>query len=334
MNQALPAPRAGSSPRPAHIASLIAAAACWGIGTVVSKQAVAEIPPLTLLPIQLAVSVAFLAILARVRGHALPRGRDGRILGRLGLLNPGLAYALSLIGLTQITASLSVLLWATEPILILLLAGAVLGERLGPAILVPTLAAIAGLALVVFDPAASGSFVGVALTLAGVGVCAVYSVATRRWLPGATDSTLGVVLAQQLHALGLAIAVVVALGAVGQPILPAQVSAAGVASAASSGLLYYAFAYLFYLSALRALPASVAAASFYLIPLFGVAAAWLVGERLELLQWLGASLVVVAVAAITMWPMRRARDEPGPDQPPSAEASAQMALSPNDARRS
>ena len=36
-----------------NVAFLVLAAACWGIGTVVSKQAVAEIAPLTLLPIQL-----------------------------------------------------------------------------------------------------------------------------------------------------------------------------------------------------------------------------------------------------------------------------------------
>ena len=46
---------------------LILAAACWGFGTVVSKRAVAEIPPLTLLPIQLGSSLLLLAVLMRVR---------------------------------------------------------------------------------------------------------------------------------------------------------------------------------------------------------------------------------------------------------------------------
>ena len=44
-----------------NVLALILAAACWGIGTVVSKRAIDEIPPLTLLPIQLAVSLAVLA---------------------------------------------------------------------------------------------------------------------------------------------------------------------------------------------------------------------------------------------------------------------------------
>jgi drug/metabolite transporter (DMT)-like permease len=286
--------------------ALIGAAACWGAGTVVSKQAVVELHPITLLALQLAVSVALLVVLGVFRGESLPAGREGRLLGRLGLLNPGLAYALSLIGLTQISASLSVLLWATEPILILALAALILGERVGLAFLVASTIAIAGLVLVVFDPAATGALPGVALTIAGVGVCAVYTVASRRWLPGTPDSTFGVVLAQQAHALGLVVIVVVAMGAMGQAVLPTQLTVVGLGSAAASGLLYYTLGYLCYLLALRSIPASVASASFYLVPVFGVALASVAGERLEPIQWFGALLVVGGVAAIGLRPARSA----------------------------
>ena len=288
-----------TAPRFRNVLALILAAACWGIGTVVSKQAVAELAPQTLLALQLAVSVAVLLVVVRLRGERLPGGREGRLLGRLGLLNPGLAYALSLIGLTQITASLSVLLWATEPILILALAAVVLGDRVGWPMLAATVVAVLGLLLVVFDPAAGGSLFGVGMTVAGVVACAVYTVATRRWLLG-SDSTFGVVLAQQLYALGFASVVVAAMTVAGQQMLPARLTAAGLASAVVSGLLYYALAYSFYLTALRAVRASVAAASFYLIPVFGLAGGLLVGERLQPLQWLGAIVVVLAVAMITI----------------------------------
>lgn len=310
-----------------NVLLLALAAACWGLGTVVSKQAVAEITPLMLLPVQLAVSVAFLLVLTRIRGIRLPAGREGRLIGRLGLLNPGLAYALSLIGLAEITASLSVLLWATEPLFILALAAIVLGDRVGVAILAQSAIAIVGLGLVVLDPAGGSAF-GIAMTVAGVMVCAVYTVATRRWLLG-SDSTFGVVLAQQLHALAFAGAVLAILVALGRPMVPTQVSLAALVSAAASGLLYYALAYSFYISALRNVRASVAAASFYLIPVFGVAGGWALGERLEPVQWLGAVLVIVSVAAITTRAARAATD-----QPSSADASAQMALSPSDASRS
>ena len=55
----------------------------------------------------------------------------------------------------------------------------------------------------------------------------------------------------------------------------------------------------FYLSALRTVPASLAASSFYLIPVFGVAAgSLLLGDRLEPVQWMGVIIVAVAVALI------------------------------------
>ena len=307
---------------------LVLAAACWGIGTVVSKQALAEVAPLTLLPIQLASSVMLLLAIARLRGEPLPRGREGRLLARLGLLNPGVAYAFSLTGLTGITASLAVLLWATEPIFILVIAAVVLGDRVGGLIVVASGAAIAGLALVVADPTASGSAVGVSLTIAGALVCAVYTVLTRKWLLG-TDSTSGVVLAQQLHALAFSLAIVALLAATGAPMLPHRMSAAGIASAVASGLLYYAFAYSFYVAALRRVRASIAAASFYLIPVFGLAGGWLIGERLDARQWLGALVVVVAVAVITIRAARPAGAEEPIGQPSSAASSAQIATAPS-----
>ena len=301
--------------RPARpVGALILAAACWGAGTAVSKQAVAEIPPLTLLPVQLAISLAFLGAVALRRGERPPSGRDGRLLGRLGLLNPGLAYALSLAGLTMITASLSVLVWAIEPVLILVLAALVLRERPGWALVALSGVAIAGLALVLYDPSAAGATLGVLLTVAGVGCCAAYTVATRRWLPGA-DSTLGVVVSQQAHALALSAGLLVIAGVAGLRVAPTALSATGIASSLVSGVVYYGLAYWCYLTGLRAVPASVAAVSFYLIPVFGVAAATAFGDRLGPAQWAGAAVVVAAVAVITVRTAVAEAGVPAPARP-------------------
>ena len=90
------------------------------------------------------------------------RTEGSPLLGRLGLLNPGLAYALGLIGLTTITASLYVLLWALEPLMILVLAAWFLRERITPAFIVLSLIAVAGMVLIVYDPSSSsGQLIGV-----------------------------------------------------------------------------------------------------------------------------------------------------------------------------
>jgi drug/metabolite transporter (DMT)-like permease len=277
--------------------ALTLAAAAWGIGTVISKRAVDEIPPLTLLPIQLAASLATLAVLMWRRGVSI-RAAQPAILGRLGVLNPGIAYALSLLGLAYISASLSVLLWALEPLLILALAAVFLRERVTPGLVVLSLIAVAGMVLVIYEPAVGGGAIGVALTVAGVGCCAVYTIISRRFMPGA-DGTAPVVFAQQAYALGFALLVIIAIALAGGQVRPESVSPLGLASAVTSGVLYYAAAYWLYLSALRAVPASIAAVSFYLIPIFGVAGAYLLlGERLDARQWVGAVVVLVAVFAI------------------------------------
>ena len=288
----------GSSPR-SNALALILAAACWGIGTVVSKRAIDEIPPLTLLPIQLAVSLAVLVLLMRWRRLPFRDPSASPILGRLGILNPGLAYALSLLGLVSITASLSVMIWAIEPLVILFMAGWFLRERIGFSLVVLSLVAIGGLLLVIGQPDGTGSVVGVLLTIAGVGCCATYTVVTRRWLVTAY-STTQVIVVQQAHAIAFALVLLAAAWILGGTPWPDHVTAAGWASAIASGILYYALAYWFYLSGLRHVPASLAAVSFYLIPIFGVAgASLLLEERLDPSQWVGVAIVLAAVLLIT-----------------------------------
>jgi drug/metabolite transporter (DMT)-like permease len=97
--------------------------------------------------------------------------------------------------------------------------------------------------------------------------------------------------------------IVGALGIAGNDVGFASMTPAGLASGVTSGVLYYAAAYWLYLSALRDVPASIASTAFYLIPVFGLAGASVVlGERLELQQWLGAGLILVALLTILRRP--------------------------------
>lgn len=287
-----------STVRPADAGRLALAAACWGIGTVISKAALVDVPPVTLLATQLAVSVVVLVGLMRASGIPL-RGEAPALLGRLGLLNPGLAYALSLLGLTTISASASVLLWTLEPLMILVLAGLLLGERITPLIVALSLTAAVGIGVAVYDPTgASSAVVGIGLTVVGIACCAAYTVATRKFLPGARE-TSQVVLAQQLYGLLLALVLVSAVALAGVSVAPAKITLPGVAAAVVSGALYYAGAYWLYLGALRRVPASIAASTFYLIPIVGVTfGAVLLGDRLGPTQWIGALTVVGAVIGI------------------------------------
>ncbi|MBB3044447.1 EamA family transporter [Nocardioides sp. LMS-CY] len=283
----------------AAIVALVAAAACWGLGTVVSKQVVDDVTPLTLLPVQLAASCALLAGAAVLRRAPFAWTAPMRRLALLGVLNPGAAYALGLIGLTSITASMYVLLWALEPVLILLLAALVLRERIPPGLAVLVAVAVLGVLVVVYRPGAAGDPVGIALTVASVGFCAAYAVLTRRLL--LDDSALAVVLVQQAAALGFAavLATVVTLaGGTGWSLAGPDVVTWLVAAA--SGVVYYGLGFWFFITALRLVPASYAGAFLPLIPVFGLAAGYLAGERLALTQWVGAAGIVAATVAIAL----------------------------------
>ncbi len=288
------------------VAALVAAAACWGVGTVVTKQVVDDVAPLTLLPLQLTASCSFLLVVAVVRQEPLVWTAPLRGLAGLGVLNPGLAYSLGLVGLTTITASLSVLLWAAEPVLIMLLAALVLREHVPPALGLSLGVALFGVLLVVYQPGAAGDATGIALTLSGVACCALYTVLTRRLLMD--DSSLAVALAQQAAAMVFALLLATGAEAVGaQGWSIGEIDSQALVGALVSGVLYYGLAFWLYLTGLRHMPASYAGAFLPLIPVFGVAAGYVVGERLESRQWLGAALVILATGLIGLREVRRGR---------------------------
>jgi drug/metabolite transporter (DMT)-like permease len=288
---------------------LVAATACWGVGTVVSKEALGGIAPLTLLPIQLLASTVFLLGMQQLTRSRIEWSPQLRRLAVLGLLNPGLAYALGLLGLATISASLSVLLWTVEPVLILLLAALLLRERIPAGILMAMAAATSGVLLVVYQGGAAGDAAGVLLTVVAVASCALYTVAARRLL--LDDASVSVALVQQAAALAFAVVLVLGVAAFGGDAWPDDAVSTGQWLAAiASGVLYYGLAFWFYLSALSRVPASVAGAFLPLIPVFGVAAGYVIGERLTDRQWTGAAVVV---AATTVVAVRQHRPSPTPD---------------------
>jgi probable blue pigment (indigoidine) exporter len=277
---------------------LVAAAACWGTATVISKRAVEEIAPLTLLPIELAVSVTVLTAAVAVTRERISWSPELRDLGLLGVLNPGVAYALSLAGLARITASMSVLLWGIEPLLILAIAYWVLSERVSFRAGSCAAAALLGVGLVVFQPGNGATAVGVALTVAGVAACAAYTVLSSKYL--AEASSLSVVLVQQIGALGFALVLLLGSLVVSAPSSLAAVSATAWLSALVAGTLYYGVAFWFYIAGLKRVSAGHAAIFINLVPVFGLAASYaLLDERLVSRQWVGALIIIGAVITVT-----------------------------------
>jgi drug/metabolite transporter (DMT)-like permease len=94
------------------------AALCWGLAIVISKLALSSFPPVVLLVIQLLSSSVLLWTILAFRKIDLQTINRAAHLCWLGLLEPGIAYLLGLIGLSDTLASGATLIEASEAVMI------------------------------------------------------------------------------------------------------------------------------------------------------------------------------------------------------------------------
>ncbi|CAB5515517.1 hypothetical protein LMG26857_04585 [Achromobacter anxifer] len=121
----------------------------WSSAFAAAKIAVRDCPPLTLLTIRFLIAGALMLGLAAASGRwKLPTGRDLASLILLGALNNALYLGLSWSGMTTVSSAFTAVLISTNPLLIGVLAGPVLGERLGWRKLLGLCLGLAGVALV------------------------------------------------------------------------------------------------------------------------------------------------------------------------------------------
>lgn len=279
-------------------ACLVLASACWATGTIIAKQVLTSLPPISFLVLQLTPSVLLLWVVLIAARRPWVARRDLPPILLLGWLNPGLAYTLSMLGLVQTSASVAMLLWAAEPAMIIVLAWLFLRQRLSPGLIGLAILAASGVLLVsnvlALGPGATPGH-GYALILGGVLCCAVYTVLSRRIV--ATADPLLIVAVQQSVALAWVVTIWPLEGSSAADLL--ELPARDVAAGAISGVTYYVIAFWFYLRGLRSVPAGTAGMFFNLIPVFGIAAAYVfLDERLTASQWAGAIVILLAVLAL------------------------------------
>ena len=289
---------------PLAVGAAVLSAACFGLGTVMSEAVLARVPPFTLLPLQLAASVAFLGVVVLWQGIRLPRRREDLKPALTGILEPGLAYTAGVVGLALTTASNATLVGSTETVVTIFLAWLLLRERVGLRLVALALVAVAGVLLVTVPDAGSaageGSLSGDLLVFVGVLFAALYAVANRRHVAGVEPP----LLAAMQHSVGLAwslaaLAAVLLLGAGGLGL--AGLGPGALAMALASGVVQYALPFWLYLFALRSMTVSVLSFYLSLIPVFGVAGAHLfLGERLAPSQLFGGLLIVAAISATSL----------------------------------
>lgn len=284
---------------PAYL--LLTACSFWGGATVLNKALLTTISPVLLLFIQLLASAIVLGAAVLWFKKVLPKGRTLLAAIALGVLNPGISYTFSLMGLERISASVTSLLWATEPFLILGLAWIVLREPITPKVFATIAVGFTGVVcvsgLLFAQSVGRTDIVGIGFLFAAVLMCAIYTVFSRKL--GDTVDPLSLVAVQQTA--GLVWAAILFAVTTDQSLSTAiaEVPRQELVYAVISGLLYFAAAYWLYLSALNRVSAALAGGSFNIIPLVTIAVAFMfLGERLTSLQVLGAALILLSAVAL------------------------------------
>ncbi len=167
--------------------ALVGVAFLWGTSFVATKPVLGEVPPMTLALLRVVVALAVLLPILRRSGRRPARGVGPAL---LGLSGTAVAIVCQNLGVGHAGAGdATVILGGGIPVLTLLLARLVLGERLGGRRLAALGLSLAGVASFVLlggggSPDAGGSILGAALLLLAAGSLALYNVVGRRAFAG------------------------------------------------------------------------------------------------------------------------------------------------------
>ncbi len=284
------------------ILTVLAACLCVSVGWVSTKFLLAAVRPLPAAFIQLAASTVVVVGAAAAAGR-LPRGRSAVIMALPGLLQPGLENILAFLGLALAPVSVEGILFALEAVLVAVLAWPFLGERPSRGTMLSIGLGIAGVIILSADDTSDIAvpILGVVLILVGVLAAALDTVISRALAIDGDPLALTAVA----HLAGLAtIAAAIAVAAP-QPWAILTDPGAMTALILTGILLNGAAAFLFNTALTRTSAAEVAAL-FPAISVFNTLGGYIfLGERLALVQLLGALLVIISVLLVVG--QRRAR---------------------------
>lgn len=277
----------------------------WGSAFPVTRILLEEMPPLgaaTWRTLFAAGGVALLVALRSGPGQLWPAGtRRGRLV-LLAVLGGAIFVIGMNLGVALTGASITSFVTGTYPLLAVVVATVVLREHLPRPALLALVAAAIGLALLARPGGAQVELLGVAAGLMAAFSFAVYMVLARRWadpdrLPALTLAFWLLVSSVVITGLGQLI---------GDPAgLVPNLSLTGWAALLWLALPASALPHSLLIVTMRRLPANRAAPFLLLMPISGsLIAALLLNERLDLLQLVGAGLILAGIAAATL-PARR-----------------------------
>ena len=288
---------------------LLTLSVLWGGSFFFAKIAVAEVPPLTLVFLRVAIAAAALHLVVRTAGQSMAVGWPVWVaFFGMGLLNNVIPFSLIVWGQQQIGAGLAAILNATTPLFTVLVAHALtVDERASGARLAGVVVGLAGVALMMGPDAFGGFNASLAAQLACIGAAISYAFAGvfgRRFksLPPMVTAC-GQVSASSVMMLPLALVVDNALA------LPLP-SVRAILAILALALVSTALAYIIFFRILKSAGATTLLLVTFLIPvsaiLLGVA---MLGEALLPRHLIGMAAIGVGLACIDGRLVKRVRNQ-------------------------
>lgn len=287
---------------PQGVVAAVLAALCWGSATVMSKHALDDVSPVMLLVLQLAASTSFLWVVIWFMRIKIPLLMALAPIAILGLLEPGLAYLLGLIALTDVGAGSATLILATEAIMIVGVSALLFRQVPSRMFVVLSVVALVGLivALGLWDAGNEHNGVfGVTLMFVATASAAFYVVLSGRI--ASTHHPIVAVFAQQSVALAVVLIILPFEMYVWDAGISMPKSAETWLVVVSSGIIQYGIAFSLYMYALSRISTNLAGAFLNLIPVFGLSIAFIIlGESLSMIQLVGVAITILALTLINL----------------------------------
>jgi len=269
----------------------------WGINLSVTKFALAEIPPMAFVGLRITLSSLTLLVLFRlIEGDLRIQRRDWLRLGVIGLVGHTVFQLLFILGLNYTWAGHSSLMLGLTPVFVALIGLALRIERVSARLWMSIWLAFLGVALITFGAATQvqvggPTVLGDLLSLAASFCWASYTVLAQPLLN--RYSPLKVTTATML--LGAGPLVILSI-----PALMAQdwgqVTVTGWLGLLYSYGLAVVFAYIVWYLSVQRVGSTRTALLSNLVPVVGLAAAWLLrDETLTPLQLVGAVVVLIGI---------------------------------------
>lgn len=286
----------------------------WAGSTVATRYIVGDIPPLRIALIREAVSfISFLILLLAFREKLFVRRKDIGLIALATVTGLVLFQAFANLALNYISAALVSIIYATVPVLTMLLEALFMRQRMGPSRIVAVLVSAVGIYMVYATQdcfaGASNLLLGSALAFGAALMWAAGILLDKKLMESCTNVQLN------FWSHGMAVLLLVPMTLLEKPMEAAPGAASLAINIVYLGLVTGVLANLLNMYSIKRMSATLSSLYVNLMPVFSVALSFfLLGERILPLQIGGMAVILLSIGILVYGDTRNAAAQAAEDK--------------------